>query len=84
MTGRDRAQGAQTAGAVATALLSLVIGEIYEVCVTEYVEQGGDVAAQRKDMAGGCPLIDPDTWQHAAAAVLSGACPPCASCAESC
>jgi hypothetical protein len=66
------AAGAEAAANVAIVLLRLVIGEVYDICVTEYVEQRGDVATQRKDMNGGAPLVDTDTWQHAAAALVSG------------
>jgi hypothetical protein len=60
------------------ALLQLLMQDIYHVCMSEYVDEGGDHAQRERDMAAGLPVVDSDTWPHAASAILAGAPSPTA------
>ena len=60
---------------VTAALLGLLLREQFELGAVAAVEEGGDKEKQLRDMAGAFPVLDGDTWQHAAAAVFAGARP---------
>jgi hypothetical protein len=70
--GRD-SSGHDTIAAVAVPLLRLLLQDIYHVCTDEYIERDGNEGQQRKDLQGGAPIVDEDTWPFAASAAFAGA-----------
>jgi hypothetical protein len=56
-----------------TPLLELLMTDIYHMCMEDYIESEGDEAQQRRDLQGGAPIVDGDTWPFAAAALFAGA-----------
>jgi hypothetical protein len=58
---------------VGAALVSLLVKDIYHVCLEELIDSDGDETQQRRDLQGGAPVIDENTWPFAAAAIFAGA-----------
>jgi hypothetical protein len=54
------------------ALASLLIRDIYHVSMEEFIDSEGDEAQQKRDLQGGGPVVDEDTWSFAAAAIFAG------------
>lgn len=69
--GRDPFRNA-TIAAVAVPLLRLLLQDIYHVCTDEYIERDGNEGQQRRDLHGGAPVVDEDTWPFAASATFAG------------
>ena len=59
--------------AAAAALAALLLRDAWAAAADEYADDAGDVAAQRRDLQGGAPVVDGDTWPFAAAAIFAGA-----------
>lgn len=53
-------------------LLQVVASDIYSVVKDHYIEKGGVVPAQEKDLLDGQPAVKEESWQHVCSGIFAG------------